>query len=1259
MAKLSIASTNVQGLGNFKKRRDVFQYLRQKSYSIFFLQDTHFDAKLEPQIRAEWGYEAIFASHTTQSRGVAILFNNNFDFKILEVIKDPQGNYLIVRIKTFDQELTLVNIYGPNDDSPQFYHKIQDTLNNLQNHNLILGGDWNLVLNPALDYFNYKHNNNPKARDKVLTMLSDLDLLDIWREINPEVLRFTWRRPTPAQQARLDFFLVSENLAIKLKEADILNSYRSDHSSVMISFEFASGPKASNFWKFNSNLLRDKMFVEDINNTIKIIKEQYAIPVYNRDNLNKIPTSELQLSISDQLFLDVLLMEIRKKSMEYSSKKKRENEKREKDLDHEIIELEKKLQTTVREQEILQVKKEELVNLRKVKMDGILLRSKAKWAAEGEKVSQYFCNLEKRHFVSKQMYKLISKQGKTLTDSNDMLKETQEFYQNLNARKQCKDVDLHVYVDNIPKLTEFEANSIEGMITLEEASISLKNMKNGKSPGTDGFTVDFFKFFWRELGPLVVRSLNEGFIKKQMSISQREGIIIGIPKGDKPREYLNNWRPITLLNVTYKIGSTCIANRLKSVLLNLINEDQTGFLPGRYIGDNIRLLYDTMEYLNTNNLPGLLVSIDFSKAFDSINWNYMHKVMKEFGFGEDICQWIEAFYCNLKSSVIVNGKASPQFNVEQGCRQGDPVSPYIFILCAEILAIKIRENQDIKGIKILDIESKISQFADDTCFLLEGEERSFTGIFKTLDDFGDFSGLKVNFDKTFNVWLGSRRNSNIRYMTNKNMKWNPLRFKILGLWFTNDLDSMTEINIKDKFNEVKKLFNTWTKRNITPLGRVAILKSLILSKLVFLWLTLPNPPDKLINELQKMCFDFVWNHKIDKIKRTIATHNIEKGGINIPDIQKYIIALKVAWVRKLLHPRNPKWKQFLYKISPEIESLPEFGPVKFKQHITNPFWLQVFKGYCQFYDKVEISSSAEILAEPILYNNKFKSGCSVIRFQEFIRHGILKVKDLIKEDGTFYTFNEFSTKHHFTGSWLDYLSCINAIKSYTKKNNILIHDRNPLNQTKALNVLQSTLKGTKAIYITLLGLPVLAKACQNWVKMLGVIEWQKIFSQTKRITEIKLRWFQIKINYRILVSNSILKEMGISTSNLCNFCQTEKDSIFHYLWHCQYTQIFWNNLLQCLHEKCQNTTRLTFSPTLILFGQDKNTKTDDGFDFILIQAKFFVYKCRINKLKPTSQLFLKELQWIYKTDKLVYHTNMKQHDFLTKWFPYRQLIDNE
>ena len=325
MANLTFASYNCQGLGSFQKRKDVFDYLRKKKYSVYFLEDTHIENSevVEKKVRAEWGFDCYFSSYKSNSRGVAILFNNNFEFKVNGVIKDVNGNYLIVNIKTPEKEFTLINIYGPNRDSPDFYAKIENIVIENNYFNIIWGGDWNLVLNPNLDYMNYKHTNNQKAREKVIEITDNLSLVDVWREINPEKRRYSWRRNNPLQQARLDFMLVSNSLISYIKDCKILPGYRSDHSIVLIELELKKEGKNANLWKFNSSLLKDKKYAEEINNTILRVTEQYSVPVYNIENIHNISKDELQLTISDQLFLDVILMEIRNTTINYASKKKR------------------------------------------------------------------------------------------------------------------------------------------------------------------------------------------------------------------------------------------------------------------------------------------------------------------------------------------------------------------------------------------------------------------------------------------------------------------------------------------------------------------------------------------------------------------------------------------------------------------------------------------------------------------------------------------------------------------------------------------------------------------------------------------------------------------------------------------------------------------------------------------------------------------------------------------------------------------------
>ena len=156
-----------------------------------------------------------------------------------------------------------------------------------------------------------------------------------------------------------------------------------------------------------------------------------------------------------------------------------------------------------------------------------------------------------------------------------------------------------------------------------------------------------------------------------MSVTQKQGIITCIPKGDRPKRFMKNWRPISLLNTAYKLFSAVIAERLKRFLPRLISTDQTGFMSNRYIGDNIRLIYDLMNYTESNNIPGMLFLIDFEKAFDSVSWSFVNKTLKFFGFGEDICRWFNVLYNDASSCLTVNGRLSPWFPVERGCRQGD------------------------------------------------------------------------------------------------------------------------------------------------------------------------------------------------------------------------------------------------------------------------------------------------------------------------------------------------------------------------------------------------------------------------------------------------------------------------------------------------------------------------------------------------------------------------------------------------------------
>ena len=431
---LQIMTVNCQGLGDLNKRGDVFSVFKKKNYQVYFLQDTHFIKSDENLIQTQWGQQIYFSSFRPNSRGVAILFNNKCEFSVNNHISDINGNYLILDCTIEGMKYVLVNLYGPNTDSPSFYTQLLSTIDNIHtDQHVIIAGDFNLVMDPELDLMNYKHLNNPKARKEVLKLMDELNLKDIFREMYPTLIRYSWRKRNPLKQARLDFFLISESLLSLTTCVQYDSSYRSDHSPAVISLKLNEFIRGKGFWKFNNSLLYDKDFVSLIKTTMKEVKVQYACPVYNFDNINLVNNSSIAFTINDQLFLDILLTEIRGKTISYSAFKKKNTMRKEADLEKEILLLEQSLNSE--NSATLAEKQHELENIRQNKLKGKLIRSKVKWIDEGEKPTRYFSKLESRNFISKQVPRIEKDDGTLVIKQEEILTETKLFYENLYRKR--------------------------------------------------------------------------------------------------------------------------------------------------------------------------------------------------------------------------------------------------------------------------------------------------------------------------------------------------------------------------------------------------------------------------------------------------------------------------------------------------------------------------------------------------------------------------------------------------------------------------------------------------------------------------------------------------------------------------------------------------------------------------------------------------------------------------------------------------------
>ena len=373
-------------------------------------------------------------------------------------------------------------------------------------------------------------------------------------------------------------------------------------------------------------------------------------------------------------------------------------------------------------------------------------------------------------------------------------------------------------------------------------------------------------------------SFNEAHERGELSISQRKGIITLVPKEDGSLLDLSNWRPITLLNINLKVASKAVAKRIEPTLPNLIHSDQTGFVKGRHIRENVRLISDVMEYTSIQNLPGILTSLDFRKAFDSIEWPFMMKTLDYFNFGNDIKHWIKIFYTSTENAVQNNGFMTSWFQPSKGVRQGCPLSPYFLILSAEVLSKKIRQDSNVRGIKIFGEEIKLSQFTDDTTLFNEDIE-SLEMAAKIVGDFGRIAGLSLNVKKTKALWLG-------RWKSNRNkpldLKWFHSPVKILGIYFSYNIKENNELNLDRKIQKLQTKLDMWSSQGLTIFGRATLIKTLGLSQLIYSASNL-DVPKGIVEILRTKSFKFLWKNEKDKTKRSGFYQDLGKGGIRMTD----------------------------------------------------------------------------------------------------------------------------------------------------------------------------------------------------------------------------------------------------------------------------------------------------------------------------------------------------------------------------------------
>ena len=772
---------------------------------------------------------------------------------------------------------------------------------------------------------------------------------------------------------------MSKALVQMVYDVFYLTGIKSDHSAICVTLEINSNERGPGYWKLNTLLLSDHDYVAVINKHLQSADAAYS-------------------HLSAVFAWERIKQDVKNISIQFSREKAKKKRDDIANLSAEITNLEERYDSLNETQlELLKDNKHALDILLAENIHGVIFRSRCKWYEEGEKNTKYFYLLEKAKYGAKTCNVLINDEGVTISEQKDILSMQQHFYQQLYTADSS--VVFHMSSKPEYKVPDEMRADQDSDFTITEIALAVKQMKNGKCPGPDGIPIDFYKMFWPFLSPMIMRLIEEVYSSKCLHVTASWGILNLIPKKNKDSRFLKNLRPITLLNADYKIIEKVIVNRMLPALDIIINNDQRGFLPGRRITTNIRKIFDIILIAAQDEIPGIILQIDFAKAFDRVEMCAIKGSLQYFGFAQHLITWMEILYKDFYVRVQNNGYMSEKIHIQRSVHQGAPASSVIFVCIAELLAHCIHEDDQIKGIYVKDIENVLNQYADDTDLSLDAsDDLSLKKVMSHLSNFRNISGCMINYDKTNVYRIGSLRKNKAMFYTEEQLNWTEGEINVLGVDLDIDIHHCLEINYRRVTDKVKAVLAGWKSRSISLIGKVMVINSLAASLYVYPMSVLPKIPEKFIKEAESTFEAFLWNGHKPKVSLEVLKLPKNGGGLGLVDLKLKDESLKVAWVQQIFSDTNVEvlanhmlacpLQNLLWKCNIKPVDLEKILP----RNASNAFWLDVLSAWSK------ISFSPEVRCDPILwYNSLIQANGKPFVFKNALERGLVRPSQLLEE----------------------------------------------------------------------------------------------------------------------------------------------------------------------------------------------------------------------------------------------------------------------
>ena len=485
MRKLTCVSWNVRGINSPIKRKKLLTYLKRQKVDIAFIQESHFSDAEHLKLHRDWVGKVFFSSYSSKARGVVLLINKHLNFKLNSVEKDKNGRFLHVDCEINRNRISLVNIYGPNYDDPVFFNSLIMKLATIEGH-CIVGGDFNLVLDPLLDRSSPKTSSLSKAATALKQGMKEIGITDVWRNLYPNQRDYSFFSSMHNTYSRIDMFLVSLDMIPMVAECSYLAATFSDHNPIKLSWQIDTPQPTTRRWRFKNHMLKDPEFISYMTTNIEIFLEA-----------NSASSSHANIS-------EALKAYMRGQILSYSAHKVKQNREKLAELERDIKRYEQDHIATKKEEDLNRLIKTRMQynNLCASKEEAAMARTRYHYYEFGNKTSRLLAWQIKKEASDKFIHSILTDDGRLLDNSPSINAEFKQFYEDLYKTGQDADnIGAKNFMDGItiPKLQVEDRDLLDAEISEMEVSQAIKSLQNNKTPGPDGFPIEYYKAFSKTL----------------------------------------------------------------------------------------------------------------------------------------------------------------------------------------------------------------------------------------------------------------------------------------------------------------------------------------------------------------------------------------------------------------------------------------------------------------------------------------------------------------------------------------------------------------------------------------------------------------------------------------------------------------------------------------------------------------------------------------------------------------------------------------